>query len=113
MRRAACGPLAGSGTRTTKLEYWENIRDPREPFSQEEGSDLGREVRRRVLAYGLEHCLTPAQRQAVELCCGQGMTLTRAAELLGVCPSTVSRRLSAAMAKLRGLSGEGPRAAAC
>jgi len=113
MRRAACGPLAGRTARTTKLEYWENIRDPREPFSPEEGTDLGREVRRRVLAYGLEHCLTAAQRQAVELCYGQGMTLTRAAEQLGVCPSTVSRRLSAAMAKLRVLSGGGPRAAAC
>jgi len=113
MRRAACRPLAGGGRRTTKLEHWENIRDPRESVPPEEGADLGREVRRRVLAYGLEHCLTAAQRQAVELCYGQGMTLTRAAEQLGVCPSTVSRRLAAAMAKLRDLSGGNARTAAC
>lgn len=101
MRRAACGPLAGKVNRTANLEDWRNIRDPRETFFPEEGTDLGRELRRRVLAYGLEHCLTAAQRQAVELCYGEGMTLTLAAQRLGVCPSTVSRRLSAAMAKLR------------
>lgn len=103
MRRAACAPLAGSRQRTTKLADWANVRDPELP--REEGGDLGREVRRRVLAYGLEHCLTAAQREAVELCCGEGMTLTRAAELLGVCPSTMSRRLSAAMGKLRMMAG--------
>lgn len=108
MRRPSRGPLAGNGghSRAANLEDWRNVRDPREPFAAPEGTDLGRELRRRVLAYGLEHCLTAAQRQAVELCYGEGMTLTVAARRLGVCPSTVSRRLAAAMEKLRKIAGQ-------
>ena len=105
MRRADCRPLAGKRNRTANLEDWRNIRDDRSDGPLEEGADLGRELRRRVLAYGLDHCLTAAQRQAVELCYGEGLTMTMAARRLGVCPSTVSRRLSAAMAKLRRMAG--------
>lgn len=107
MRRPSRGPLAGGSghSRAARLENWGNVRDPRDPFSFQEGADLGRELRRRVLAYGLEHCLTAAQRQAVELCYGEGMSLTVAAQCLGVCPSTVSRRLAAAMEKLRKMVG--------
>lgn len=104
MRRAACRPLGG-GSRVTSLEHWESIRDPRGEILPEEGMDLKWEIRRRLLAYGMEHCLTAAQREAVELCYGEGMTLTRAAERLGVCPSTVSRRLAAAMGKLQKMAG--------
>lgn len=107
MRRAAVGPLARKENRTTSLDDWRNVRDPQDFSLSGEGTDLGRELRRRVLAYGLDHCLTAAQRQAVELCCGEGMTLTMAARRLGVCPSTVSRRLAAAMDKLRKLAGGG------
>lgn len=103
MRRGACGPLAGRQRRVTKLEDWRNV--PAAASPGEEGTDLGRELRRRVLAYGLAHCLTAAQREAVELCYGEGMTVTRAAERLGVCPSTVSRRLAAARGKLQRLAG--------
>ena len=105
MRKVVCAPLAGSVNRTVRPEDWGAVQDPRGAFSSEEGTDLGRELRRRVLADGLEHCLTAAQRQAVELCYGEGMTLTLAARRLGVCPSTVSRRLAAAMVKLRKISG--------
>lgn len=108
MPRPIYGHRAGKAGRsdTASLEDWRNVRDPRDPFSSQEGTDLGRELRRRILAYGLEHCLTAAQRQAVELCYGQGMTLTVAARRLGVCPSTVSRRLAAAMDKLRKITGQ-------
>lgn len=105
MRRAENGPLAGKQHRTVAVEDWRNVGDPRGASSPGEGTDLARELRRRVLAYGLEHCLTAAQRQAVELCWGEGMTLTVAARQLGVCPSTVSRRLAAAMQKLRRITG--------
>lgn len=105
MRRAACAPLAGRKKRAVAVEDWRNVRDAQGAFPSEDGADLGRELRRRLLAYGLEHCLTAAQRQAVELCWGEGMTLTVAAQRLGVCPSTVSRRLAAAMDKLRKMMG--------
>ena len=105
MRRVSCRPLAGDGHRTTKVDDWRNIRESQGFFSAEDGTDITQELRRRVLAYGLEHCLTAAQRQAVELCYGEGMTLTVAARRLGVSPSAVSRRLAAAMEKLRKITG--------
>lgn len=108
MRRAAWGPLAGKENRTVSLDRLGAVRDPGESFLSGEGTDLTRELRRRVLAYGLDHCLTAAQRQAVELCCGEGISLTVAAQRLGVCPSTVSRRLAAALEKLRKLAEPGP-----
>ena len=100
MRRAQCGPLAGTRRRVV-LGDWEGL-----PGAAGGGSspDLGREVRRRVLAYGLAHCLTPAQREAVELCCGRGMTGVQAAEVVGVHPSTMNRRLNRALEKLRALA---------
>ena len=104
MRRAACGPLAGRPSRIVRPECWDNIRAPQ---AEEGPADPGRELRRRLLAYGLRHCLTPAQREAVELCWGRGLTVTGAAALLGLSPSAVSRRLTAAMGRLRALAGEG------
>ena len=82
-------------------EQWDQIAAP----AGWETADLGRELRRRVLAYALEHCLTAAQREAVELCYGQGMTAASAARQLGVAPSTVCRRLTRAMGRLRGVAG--------
>ena len=102
MRRAACGPLAGRPSRIVRPECWDNIRAPQ---AEEGPADPGRELRRRLLSYALGNCLTAAQREAVELCYGQGMTATGAARRLGVAPSTVCRRLEGAMAKLRTLAG--------
>ena len=101
MRRAACGPLAGRPTRVIHPEQWDQIAAP----AGWETADLGRELRRRVLAYALEHCLTAAQREAVELCYGQGMTAASAARQLGVAPSTICRRLTRALGRLRGVAG--------
>lgn len=114
MRRAACGPLAGPRVRTASIGEMDRLSAPA-PWealggmgrAPAEAGDTGRELRRRLLAYGLRHCLTPAQREAVELCWGQGLTVTGAAALLGLSPSAVSRRLTAAMGRLRALAGEG------
>lgn len=112
MRRAACGPVAGPRVRDATIDRMDRLSAPapwellcgaeRDPGSP----DTGRELRRKLLAYGLRHCLTPGQREAVELCWGQGLTVTGAAAALGLNPSTVSRRLTAAMGKLRALAGE-------
>ena len=76
---------------------------------REDEIDLGHELQRRVLAYGLEYCLTAAQREAVDLCCMRGLSGTQAAKLAGVHPSTMSRRLTRALTTLRGLAaGPGP-----
>ena len=101
MRRAACGPLAGRPTRVIHPEQWDQIAAP----AGWETADLGRELRRRVLAYALEHCLTAAQREAVELCYGQGMTAASAAGLGGVAPSTVGRRLTGGWGGVGGVAG--------
>ena len=101
MRRAACGPLAGRPTRVIHPEQWDQIAAP----AGWETADLGRELRRRVLAYALEHCLTAAQREAVELCYGQGMTAACAARPLGGAPSTIGGRLPRALGRLRGGAG--------
>lgn len=100
MRRRDCAPLAGKRRREA-LGDWERL--PAAPHSQEEGP--GRELLRQALAYGLEHCLTADQREAVELCVLQGMSVVRAAQRLGVAPSTVSRRRAKALERLRELSG--------
>ena len=99
MRRAACPPLAGPRSRAARLEGWDHV--PACAGAEEGGQ---RDLQRRLLAYGLGHCLTPAQREAVELCYGCGLSVTQAARNLGVHPSTVSRRLSGAMARLRRLT---------
>lgn len=115
MRRAACAPLAGSRVREASIDGMDRLSAPapwelpggteRDPGAG--ASDTKQELRRKLLAYGLRYCLTPAQREAVELCWGQGLTITGAAAELGLNPSTVSRRLTAAMGKLRALAGEG------
>lgn len=106
MRRAECTPLADRQRRSFSLGSWDGISDPStSPRESCEGDrDPGRELRRRLLAYGLAHCLTPVQREAVELCCIRGLTATQAAADLGVHPSTVSRRLGRAMERLRKLA---------
>lgn len=101
MRRADCRPLAEPRRRAARLESFSRLAAPEEG----EAADSRRELQRRLLAYGLAHCLTPAQREAVELCYGQGLTMTQAARRLGVSPSAVSRRLSAALTRLRALAG--------
>lgn len=104
MRRADCAPLAGP-RRRVQLGSWEAL--PSRPRPREEGLDPGQEFRRLVLAYGLKHCLTPPQREAVELCLFQGHNATQAAKLLGVHPSTMSRRLNRALGRLKKLSQAG------
>lgn len=101
MRRSDCAPLAGKRRREA-LGDWEGL--PGSPHQGEE-QDPGRELLRRALAYGLEHCLTADQREAVELCVLQGMSAARASRRLGVAPSTVSRRRARALERLRELSG--------
>lgn len=101
MRRADCAPLAGS-RRREYLGDWEGL--PGAAHLPEEEQDFGRELRRRLLAYGLEHCLTASQREAVDLCIIRGMSAVRAAKLLGVAPCTISRRLSRALGRLRALA---------
>lgn len=100
MRRADCSPLAGK-RRREQLGSWERL--PGAAHPSQERRDPGQEMRRRVLAYGLERCLTAGQREAVELCIIQGMSATRAAEQLGLAPSTMSRRLARALERLREL----------
>ena len=56
---------------------------------------------RRKLQQAREKELTPCQRRVVELCFEQGMSVTEAAELLEVAPSTVSRTLHRAKERLR------------
>ena len=114
MRRADCQPLAdhrrrqtvgGGMERAASPAPWELLgRGEQGGWAGEDGVDYRRELRRRVLAYGLHRCLTPAQREAVELCCGQGLSVTQAAARMQVAPSTASRRLSAALNKLRALA---------
>ncbi len=57
-----------------------------------------------LLRYGIDHCLTPRQRQAVELYYYGGKTLEEAARELGVAPSTVCRHLQAARGRLGDLA---------
>ena len=56
---------------------------------------------RRKLRQAREKELTPCQKRVVELCFEQGMSVTEAAELLQVAPSTVSRTLRRAKERLR------------
>ena len=56
---------------------------------------------RRKLRQAREKELTPCQQRVVELCFEKGMTVTQAAELLQVAPSTVSRTLRRAKDRLR------------
>ena len=56
---------------------------------------------RRKLRQAREKELTPRQKRVLELCYEQGMTVTAAAELLQVSPSTVSRTLQRAKERLR------------
>ena len=55
---------------------------------------------RRKLRQAREKELTPCQKRVVELCFEQGMSVTQAAELLQVAPSTVSRTLRRAKDRL-------------
>lgn len=56
---------------------------------------------RRKLRQAREKELTPHQKRVLELCYEQGMTVTAAAEVLQVAPSTVSRTLQRAKERLR------------
>ena len=100
MRRADCGPLAQPKKRTLQLEGFHSIPAP----EASGGTDSRRELQRRLLAYGLAYCLTPAQREAVDLYYGRGLTMTQAAEVMGISPSAVSRRISGALGRLRRLA---------
>lgn len=53
-----------------------------------------------LLREGVSRCLTPRQRQVVELYYYKQLTMTQIAEQLGVNPSTVSRHLKAARGRL-------------
>ncbi len=106
MRRAECAPLAGRRDRPVQLAAWEGIAGPRPEAAEEEGGS-SRELYRRLLAYGMRYCLTRPQREAVELCCIQGLTATEAARRLGLHPSAMSRRLNRAVTRLRRLASTG------
>ena len=56
---------------------------------------------RRKLRQAREKELTPCQQRVVELCFEKGMSVTEAAEALHVAPSTVSRTLHRAKARLQ------------
>ena len=102
MRKADCPPLAGPRRRAARKDLFDAVAAP-EPGEERNSR---RELQRRVMVYGLAHCLTPGQRQAVELCYGRGLTVTQAARELGLAPSSVSRRLSGALRRLRALARE-------
>lgn len=55
----------------------------------------------RMLAAAIEEELTPRQAQMVRMYFLEQHSMRETAELLGVCPSTVSRTLAAARGKLR------------
>ncbi len=104
MRRADCAPLAGRRANTAQIASWEGIMAPPAAAEPEEPAGTTRDFYRRLLAYGIQHCLTRPQREAVELCMVQGLTATQAARQLGLHPSAMSRRLRRAMARLRQLA---------
>lgn len=54
----------------------------------------------KVLRMAMEQDLTPRQRQCIELCVFQGLTLKEAGVLLGVNKSTVCRHLEKAKNRL-------------
>jgi len=67
-------------------------------------ADLLHRSRRTVLAYGLDHCLTPRQQQMVRAYYYEGKTQEELARELGVAPSTVCRHLQAARRRLTRLA---------
>ncbi len=72
-------------------------------FSRPE-PDMSRQRHKEILARTLhEICdleLTERQRTAIELCFFQGLTVTKAAEIMGVHKSTVSRHVAGAKKRI-------------
>ena len=56
---------------------------------------------RRCLRHARETALTPRQQQMVSLYYDRALTMQQIADLLGVCPSTVSRTLQRAHRRLQ------------
>lgn len=105
MRRADCAPLNKYHWR--RAVPLASVEEYPSSVSRGDGEGTGsdrQELRRRLLAYGLKHCLTPSQREAIQLCCVQGLNATQAAAMVGIHPSTMSRRLNRAMDLLRQLA---------
>ena len=59
-----------------------------------------------LLREGVSRCLTPRQRQVVELYYYKQLNMTEIAGQLGVNPSTVSRHLKAARGRLKQFTGQ-------
>lgn len=75
----------------------------RQAAPEQGGSTNGQALRGagRLLRYVVENELTPRQRQCVQLCLMEGLTLGEAGQRLGLNPTTVWRHLERARKRLR------------
>ena len=76
----------------------------RQHYFEQKEPEISRQRHKEILARTLhEICdmeLTERQRTAMELCFFQGMTVTQAAEIMGVHKSTVSRHITGAKKRI-------------